>query len=47
MTAEELAQFFASLNGAIDQYPEVWEAKSRAGIVMMTEPALLVVSKAN
>ena len=42
MTAEELAQFFASLNGAIDQYPEVWEAKKNAELLHPKHLAVLV-----
>ena len=41
MTADELALLFASINGAIEKYPEVWEAQKNAELLHPKNLAVL------
>lgn len=41
MTADELSLLFASINGAIEKYPEVWEAKENAALLHPKHLAIL------
>ena len=41
MTADELSTLFASINGAIDSHPEVWEAKENAELLHPKNLAIL------
>ena len=42
MTADELSLLFASINGAIENHPEVWEAKKNAELLHPKNLAVLV-----
>ena len=42
MTADELSLLFTSINGVIEQYPEVWEAKKNAQLLHPKNLAILV-----
>ena len=42
MSADELALLFASINGVIEKYPEVWEAKKNAELLHPKHLAVLV-----
>ena len=41
MTADELSLLFASINGAIENHPEVWEAKENAELLHPKHLAIL------
>ena len=41
MSADELSLLFASINGVIEQYPEVWEAKKNAELLHPKHLAVL------
>lgn len=42
MSADELSLLFASINGAVEKYPEVWEAKENAELLHPKHLAILV-----
>ena len=42
MSADELALLFASINGVIEKYPEVWEAQKNAELLHPKHLAVLV-----
>ena len=42
MTADELATLFASINGSIEKYPEVWQAKENAELLHPKHLAVLI-----
>ena len=42
MTADELSLLFASINGSIEKYPEIWEAKENAQLLHPKHLAVLV-----
>ncbi len=42
MTADELSTLFASINGSIEKYPEVWEAKENAQLLHPKHLAVLI-----
>ncbi|MGX8774941.1 MAG: hypothetical protein ACSW8G_07800 [Bacillota bacterium] len=42
MSADELALLFESINGAIEKYPEVWEAQKNAELLHPKNLAVLV-----
>ncbi len=42
MTADELSALFASINGSIERYPEVWEAKENVELLHPKHLAVLI-----
>ena len=42
MTADELSLLFASINGSIERYPEIWEARKNAELLHPKNLAVLV-----